>query len=352
VEPQGLLTPSHWNRPKPLDPARSASWLVACCSVSIVLRLAFLFGVLAACTGSSVTTYDDKDPPIENGGTGNGSCSPTVFTVTPVTPYIQLMVDGSGTMDDGLGGGNSKYDSVRDALTTATTGLLNPLENKALFGVSIYTSQQTCPKLFTQACALANMTAIRNEFGQTQPQVTDPLPEAIDAMVTNFATVPAGAKKYIVLATDGVPNSCTSNTGDRTDDAVTATTAAYTAGISTYVIGLGNVPTSFLQPMANAGVNTTTGTVYQSADATALATNYTAIFNTIIDCEMTLDGTIDVAQASLGTVKSNGTALTYSTDWTAVDDHTIKLVGTACSDYNAAVTAPEITATFTCGSSH
>jgi hypothetical protein len=169
--------------------------------------------------------------------------------------------------------------------------------------------------------------------------------------VTNFAAAPTGAKKYIVLATDGVPNSCTSNQGDRTTDAVTATKAAYTAGISMYVIGLGTVPTSFLQPMANAGVNGT-GTPYQSADAAALTTNYTSIFTAIMDCELTLDGTIDVAQASLGTVKSNGTALEYSTDWTAVDEHTIKLLGSACTTYNTTMPAAEITATFTCGSSH
>ncbi|MEO8840517.1 MAG: hypothetical protein ABI591_01215 [Kofleriaceae bacterium] len=104
--------------------------------------------------------------------------------------------------------------------------------------------------------------------------------------------------------------------------------------------------------MANAGINTTTGTIYQAADATTLATNYAAIVNTIIDCELTLDGTIEVAQASLGTVKTNGTTLTSSTDWTAVDAHTIKLVGQACTNYNKATTLPEITATFTCGSSH
>ena len=317
-----------------------------------MFRLAFLTVVFGACVAPSLSTYDDKDPPIANGGSGGGACTATSFVVTPVTPYIQIMVDGSGTMSQGLGGGNSKYQSVRDSLTTTTTGVLSPLETKAKFGVSIYTSQNTCPKFYTQPCTTSNMAAIRTEFGQTNPQTgTDPLPEAIDTMVTNFAAAPAGAKKYIVLATDGVPNSCTSNQGDRTDDAVTATTAAYTAGISMYVIGLGNVPTSFLQPMANAGVNGT-GTAYQSADVAALTTNYTSVFNAIMDCEMTLDGTIDVAQASLGTVKANDLALEYSTDWTAVDDHTIKLLGSACATYNSTMPAQEITATFTCGSSH
>jgi hypothetical protein len=352
VEPQGLLTPSHRNTPKPHGTTPLEWWLVACCDVSIVFRLAFVTVALAACATPSLSTYDDKDPPIENGGSGEGSCSPTAFVVTPVKPYIQIMVDGSGTMSQGLGGGDSKYQSVRDSLTTATTGVLNPLESKALFGVSIYTSQNACPKLYTQPCVADNTAAIRTEFGQTNPQTgTDPLPEAIDTMVTNFASAPAGAKKYIVLATDGVPNSCTSNTGDRTDDAVTATTAAYTAGISTYIIGLGSVPTSFLQPMADAGVNGT-GTAYPSPDVATLTTNYTTVFNAIMDCEMTLDGTIDVAQASLGTVRVNGTTLVYSTDWTAVDEHTIKLLGTTCATYNSTLPAQEITATFTCGSSH
>jgi hypothetical protein len=317
-----------------------------------VFRLAFVSVVLAACATPSLSTYDDKDPPIENGGSGDGSCTATAFTATPITPYIQLMVDGSGTMSQGLGAGNSKYQSVRDSLTTTTTGVLVPLEGKALFGVSIYTSQTNCPKFYTQPCVTDNAAAIRTEFAQTNPQTgTDPLPEAIDTMVTNFAAAPAGAKKYIVLATDGVPNSCTSNQGDRTADAVTATKAAYTAGISTYIIGLGTVPTTFLQPMADAGVNGT-GTAYQTADADTLATNYKSVFAAIMDCEMTLDGTIDVAQASLGTVKANGTALVYSTDWTAVDEHTIKLLGTACTTYNSTMPAQEITATFTCGSSH
>ena len=142
-------------------------------------------------------------------------------------------------------------------------------------------------------------------------------------------------------------------------EAVTATKAAFSTGISTYVIGIkengNNVPISFLQPMANAGLGNTSATsspTYAAGTATDITSYYTAIFNQIFDCRLTLDGTIEVAQASLGSVKSNGTELAYSTDWTAVDDHTIQLLGAACAAYNAATPVPAITAVFTCGSSH
>jgi hypothetical protein len=314
--------------------------------------------LLAACSDSGITTYADNDPAIPNGGSGGGSCSAVAFTPTPVTPAIQLMVDGSGTMGETIGG-TAKYTAVKNSLVAGTTGLLNTLQTKAMFGASVYTSENTCPKLYASACVLDNIagvsTAITN--GGNANHQLDPLDQAIDAVVTGLATV-TSAKKVIVLATDGIPNDCNNEGDDHTTQAVTSTTNAYNAGISVYVIGLGNGDgagtwTSFLQKIANAGINSTTAPApVQAGSQAAVMAAYQTIFDTVLDCEFTLDGTIDVSQASLGTVKSNGTELTYTTDWTAVDTKTIKLVGQACTDYKAATTLPEITATFTCGASH
>jgi hypothetical protein len=324
----------------------------------IVLRL--LVPVLfAACVAPGLSTYNDTDPAIENGGSGGGSCTATAFTVTPVTPYIQLVVDGSGTMfTEGLGGNTPKYQVVQDTLVQTTTGLLNTLQSKALFGASAYTSD-ACPKLFAAPCTLNNVAGISTALSDGANQgnhLYDPLDKTITAVATTLAAAPAGSKKVIVVATDGVANGCTSQNDNPTPAITAATTAYATNQISTYIIGLGNADgdpnwTSFQTNMANAGVRGT-GTMYNVTSPDALTTAYTTIFNLVLDCELTLDGTIDVAQASLGTVKLNGTALVYTTDWTAVDEHTIKLVGQKCIDYNSAVTTPEITATFTCGSSN
>lgn len=309
--------------------------------------------LFTACVAPSISTYTDTDPPIENGGSGGGSCRANAFTVTPVTPLIQLVVDGSGTMGDGMSGANSKYDAVQRALYSGTTPLLTGLQTKAQFGASVYLSSGTCPSFHASACTINNMTGVKNAIDMGYINGTDPLPEALLSLHDGFGNV-TGDPKVIVLATDGTPNSCGNPNVDHTQQAVDQTLANYNdKHISLYVIGLGGVDTTFLQKIANAGLGSTTDVPYYTSNSAAdVLAGYTSVFHAVLDCKLTIDGTIDVAQASLGTVKSNGTALAYTTDWVAVDAHTIKLVGSACTAYNAAATAPEITATFTCGSSH
>jgi len=298
--------------------------------------------------------YGDDDGPIGNTGDGGGSsCTAAALTVTAITPAIQLMIDGSGSMGDNFGN-TIKYNAVASALVDSTNGLVTKLQAKAAFGAVIYTSEQ-CPKLYSSPCTLDNVagvnTAITN--GGNANHAYNPAVEAIHAVVGTLGAATA-KRKTIVLVTDGVPNQCNSNTGDRTDEAVTEVTTGYGQGISFYIIGLGNVgSTTYLQKMANAGVGSTTNATYWDANSPAdVTTAYQTIFDKVLDCELSLDGTIDVAQASTGTVKSNGTMLAYMTDWVAVDAHTIQLVGAACTSYKAAVTAPEITATFACGATH
>jgi hypothetical protein len=302
--------------------------------------------LLAACGSPSLQYYSDPDKPIGNGGADGGSCGAIAFTVSPVQPLIQLMVDGSGTMGDGMSGANSKYDAVKRALYSGTTPLLPDLQAKAQFGASVYLGGGgTCPTFHASACAISNMPGVKNAIDMGNINGTDPLPESLLSLHDSFGNV-TGDPKVIVLATDGTPNSCGNPGVDHTQQAANLNDK----NIKLYVIGLGGVNTGFLQSIANAGVGSTTNVAYYtSSSLTDVTNNYKTIFDTIMDCELKLDGTIDPNQASLGIVKSNGTALVFTDQWTVVDTHTIKLVGQACTDYNAAPTAPEITATFTCG---
>ena len=63
----------------------------------------------------------------------------------------------------------------------------------------------------------------------------------MDAAVTYFATVTEPNPKYILLATDGLPN-CTGTTGNNNNDdtpaAIMAVANARTAGIPTFVVGI------------------------------------------------------------------------------------------------------------------
>jgi len=328
------------------------NWRTPCCVAYAVIRLTisgllFAAGCMAA-TGPHY--YGDDDDTIGNGVDGGGSnCTAIALTATPVTPAVQLLIDGSGSMGDGFGNTN-KYNAVANALVDSTNGIVTKLQSKAAFGAAVYTSEQ-CPKLYASACTLNNVagvsTAIAN--GGNANHQYNPAVEAITSVVNTLAAG-TGKRKTIVLATDGVPNQCNSNQGDRTDEAVAEVSTAYGEGIGFYIIGLGNVgSTAYLQKMANAGVGATNAMYWDANNPTDVQTAYQAILDKVLDCELTLDGTIDPAQASTATVRSNATTLQLATDWVALDAHTIQLVGAACTAYKAAITAPEITATFACG---
>ncbi|HEX7700237.1 MAG TPA: vWA domain-containing protein [Kofleriaceae bacterium] len=322
------------------------------------MRLAVASVLFAACASPGITTYSDNDPPIENGGSG-GSCVATAFMVTPVTPYIELVVDGSQSMATlNLSDGTNKYNDVQKALLQTGTGLLINFQNKALFGAAVYTFESTCPKLYSTPFMPSNIAGVTTALtnGHNANHLYDPLEKALTAIVATLNAAPAGSHKVIILATDGVANSCGNNMDDATPSVTLLTNAYNNNQIKSYTIGFGddggdNNWTPFLTSMANAGVGGA-GTKYNAMSLADVTADYTSIFNAVLDCEMTLDGTIDPAQASLGTVKSSGTTLTYTTDWKALDTHTIQLVGKACTDFNNAPTVPEISATFTCGSSH
>jgi von Willebrand factor type A domain len=332
--------------------------LVRCCILSIVLRLALASVLFAACAESGITTYTDNDPAIQNGGSG-GSCMATALTATLVTPYIELVVDGSHSMATlNLSDGTNKYNDAQKALLQSGTGLLNNLQNKAMFGAAVYTYENTCPKLYSTPFTASNLAGVTTALtnGASANHLYDPLEQALTAIVPVLNAAPAGSQKVMIISTDGVANSCGGNTDDPTPSETLVANAYTDNQIKTYTIGFGNdgggdnkwVP--FLTAMANAGAGGA-GTMYNPMSLPDVTTAYTSIFNAVLDCQLTLDGTIDPAQASLGTVKSNGATLEYTTDWKALDAHTIQLVGTACSDFNNAPTVPEITATFTCGSS-
>lgn len=319
-----------------------------------MIRLTFsgLLLVAGCMAATGPHYYGDDDGMVDNGADGGRSCTAVALTTTPVTPAILLLIDGSGSMGDGFGNTN-KYNAVANALLDSTTGVVAKLQAKAAFGAVVYTSEQ-CPRLYSSSCTLNNAAGVDAAItnGGNANHAYNPAVEAITSVVGTLAAG-TGKRKTIVLATDGVPNQCNSNAGDRTDEAVAEVATAHGEGIGFYIIGLGNVgSTAYLQKMANAGAGATGGTnaPYWDANGPADVTAaYNAIIDKVLDCELTVDGTMDVAQAATGTVKSNSTALAYMTDWVVLDAHTIQLVGSACTEYKAAVTAPEVTATFACG---
>jgi hypothetical protein len=273
---------------------------------------------------------------------------------TQVTPSIQLLIDRSGSMDTNLPNTNtSRYQAMHDALVGGS-GVVTTLQNKVYFGASLFSADAPCPRLYSQPRAMNSGATIKSLIESQAPNGNTPTAPSIDAVVADFAAnpPPMGSPPVIVLATDGLPNSCNAN-DDTTAQTVVAAQGAYAAGIRLFVLGIAGVNDSFLQQVANAGAGVQTGqpnAAYYTANSPAqLQQAFQQIIGGVVSCDLTISGTIDPNQASSGTVTLNGSTLMYGQDWTLVNGNTIELVGAACDTLKSS-SNPSVDASFPCGS--
>jgi hypothetical protein len=321
-----------------------------------------LFATVAlAAAGCAPTVGEIGD---DGSGSGSGSdmggdlgpdanCPGVNFAATQVIPSVHLLIDRSGSMGDGFGGGGSRYQAMHDALVGAN-GVVAQLQSKVSFGASLYSSDNPCPRLYNTASRTTNNYAqVKQLIESMGPNGNTPTPPAIDATVASFAAnpPPMGSPPIIVLATDGLPNSC--GGADTQAQSIQAAKNAYTAGIRLFILGIAGVNDSFLQSMANAGQGVQPGqpnaTYYTANSPQDLQMAFQQIIGGVVSCELSINGTVDVTQAQGGTVTLNGTTLTYGTDWDLVNGNTIRLLGAACDQLKSSPN-PMVNATFPCGS--
>ncbi len=321
-----------------------------------------VFCLTLATMGCAPTVGDDLSD--EGGGSGGGSntggggvdagaCASVNFMATQVIPSIQLLIDRSGSMGQNLAGTNtSRYQAMRDALV-GNNGVVASLQAKARFGASLYSSDSPCPRMYNTANRdLMNFNQVKTLIESQGPAGNTPTPDGINQTVSLFAAnpPPMGSPPIIVLATDGLPNSCAG--ADTQAESVVAAKNAYTAGIRVFVLGIAGVNDGFLQNVANAGQGVAAGqpdAKYFTANSPqALQDAFEQIIGGVVSCELNINGTVDVEQAKGGTVSLNGTQLTYGTDWEVVNQTTIKLVGTACDTMKSSPN-PQVQASFPCG---
>lgn len=312
---------------------------------------------VALSTAACVPTVGEVgDPPA--GGTEVGpdaNCATINFTATPVIPAVQLLIDRSGSMGSPLPNtSTSIYQTMRDALV-GQDGVVTQLQAKAHFGASLYTANVQCPELTTTPSrGLNNLAAVQQLIDTYGPSGNTPTAEALSQTVSGFQTspAPAGSPAIIVLATDGLPGSCTGD--DPQAAAIKAAQDGYAKGIRTFILGIAGVNDTFLQGMANAGQGITAGqpdAKYFTANSpTELKNAFEQVIGGVVSCELAINGSVIPEQAKTGTVLLNGTPLMYGTQWEFANATTIRLLGAACdqlkggSQLNATVQA-----SFPCG---
>src|SRR6185436_3624041 len=184
-------------------------------------------------------------------------------------------------------------------------GVVGQLQAKAYFGASLYSSDSPCPKFYnTAARALNNFTQVKSLIESQSPAGNTPTPPAIDAAAAAFAAnpPPMGSPPIIVLATDGLPNSCAG--ADSQPESILAAKNAYTKGVRTFILGFAGVNDAFLQSMANAGqgvqANQPNAKYYTANSPAELQMAFQQIIGGVVSCELNINGTVDVDQAKGG----------------------------------------------------
>jgi hypothetical protein len=297
------------------------------------------------------------------GGDGGSDCPGVAVNLTPQTPTVILLIDQSGSMNDPFGNTN-RWEAVKTALIDPSIGAVTQLEDRVIFGASLYSSINgnaggACPLLEETAPALNNLANISALINAQSPREDTPTAEAVTAVAAGFP-LPDPEKpgpRAIVLATDGNPDTCVDpDAHDQAsrDGSEAAVAAAYADGISTYVLSVGDqVLQSHLDNLADIGVGAApgsgVGTAYVANNPAELVDAFNEIIRGTRTCELEIDGTVDPNQADSGVVELNGSPLDYGTDWRLIDDDTLELLGDACDTFLAEDNVL-LTAEFPCGS--
>ncbi len=292
-----------------------------------------------------------------NDGTGSShdvdaNCPAVHFTPKPVIPSIELLLDRSGSMS-GNDISPNRYSALRTGLT-GSAGAVTSTQAQVYFGAALFSGDQNpCLTLtgFTAPRALNNAAVIDTLIGAHSPGGQTPTADAVTKVAQDFTTnpPPAGSPPIILLATDGEPNSCSGDTNQQ--PSIDATTAAFAAGIKTYIVGLA-INTGYLQKIANAGVGQTTGNApyYTANNPAQLVAAFNSIISGAISCDLTINQAVNPSTAPNAVVTLNGTALTYMTDWSLdANGMTIHILGAACTTLKSTPNAV-VDATFPCGS--
>jgi hypothetical protein len=256
-------------------------------------------------------------------GTGSGgmSCGVSATPVMPLPPDILIVQDKSGSMTEmangcccggnGANGNNcnavcsqnnnddcgamSKWAQVSAAMDTvvmATQATVN-------WGLIFFASDNMCGVGGTPNVGIAvnNYMAISQAYATGTPQSYTPTESAVNAATAYMKTVTDTNPKYLLLATDGLPNCKPGDKAATDDDTPGATTAvmnAAAAGFPTFVVGIGNtMGEDALNGFATAGGMPQTGSpdmnsFYEVNSTADLVTALNKIVGMVASCTIPL----------------------------------------------------------------
>jgi hypothetical protein len=297
-----------------------------------------------ACTGGldedcdGLSDCSDPDCALE-------CCTPynEVLRVVPAQGDILFVVDRSGSMLwPAVGTTRTRWQE----LTSAMTGVL-PMLDRLPMGMLTFPmltgdgEVRNCMVASSPdvPIALGSRSTILSRLTTAAPRAGDtPTPAAFMTSQSYLASVTSSSRRFVILATDGLPEPNCGATVDATVAAITE--LRRTLGVDVFVIGIvgpdrsgdtSGIPAlqAGLNRMADAGGRPRSGAIryYEAVDAAALTTALTSILAAATDCRFELSR-VPERPAHLE-VRQN-TTLVPRSSW-SLSGRTLTISGTYCT---------------------
>ena len=311
-----------------------------------------LAAVAAAFTGGCA--YRPLVTETAPGPDAGAACGSVVQLVQPVPPDILLVLDKSGSManrpDNSMCAGGCGASSKWAQLTAAIDHVVGAATS-VNWGLKLFaTSNRGCgvdPGVEVPV-GPSNAAVIMSAIGGAEPGSRTPTRLAENAGAAYLATLSDQRPKYLLLATDGLPNCDPANASTTADDSPGAEQAvadAFAAGFPTFVIGIGDtMAEATLNQFAIKGGVPQTGAAtsyYQVGDTAGLVAAFGRILGSV-SCVFDLPvPTGNGASTQNIVVRANGAELPLDTShvngWDYATGMTqIQIFGPTCDGLMAA----------------
>jgi Mg-chelatase subunit ChlD len=304
-------------------------------------------------------------------------CEVVQLVANTLVPDMMIVLDRSGSMEDG-----KRWAPSVSAVRKITTDLQSRIRfglalfpedgmasfmtgnSNGSFGFSISTTKSVCtPGKIVVPIADMNAGPIGMQLDMTRPGGGTPTSETLMNLIAGYAAEDTGPDvqqhpKYVLLVTDGAP-TCPTGGGsepanqadiDATNKAVEALTAHK---VKTYVIGYDTAtPGNEMLAQVLDGLAQRGGTGDQKhrpvEDEASLTAALDSITATIATCNLKLDKAPPRADYVRVTLDGTQLNLDDPNGWRMVDDHTVEIVGSACTTFKAGSHAHTIDAKVQC----
>ncbi|HEY2730913.1 MAG TPA: vWA domain-containing protein [Polyangia bacterium] len=271
------------------------------------------------------------------------NCGLTRFAVEGLPPSALIVLDKSTSMNDfamGLlaclfGKCNSKWTDMTNALTSTVTATQGTID----WGIKFFPSDDSCGVDDSVAAPVApnNAMVVNAAIAANKPSGATPTRLAIESAGRYLMDLTTPNPRYVVLATDGLPN-CNGPQSDADDAAtITAVTNLAAAGIPVFVIGVGTLGNgdATLSAMAKAGGKPRAAdpAYYPVTTSADLSAALAVIGGQIVSCTLPIKDPPDPTNIA---VEADGARVPQSATegWDyGPGGTTIELSGTWCTNY-------------------